>query len=58
MIMTVTEQNLKSLISVATQLQELCDELTFIGGCVTGLLITDMAAPVYDRPSMSIALLM
>lgn len=30
---------------VAHRLEELCDEVTFVGGCVTGLLITDKAAP-------------
>lgn len=39
------ERNLKSLHFIARRLEELCDEVTFVGGCVTGLLITDEAAP-------------
>nr|WP_302473961.1 hypothetical protein [Legionella sp. PL877] len=30
---------------IAHRLGNLCDEVTFVGGCVTGLLITDKAAP-------------
>lgn len=40
-----TQRNLNSLILIANQLGELCNEVTFVGGCVTGLLITDKAAP-------------
>lgn len=40
-----TQQNLESLLLVANTLDELCNEITFVGGCITGLLITDKAAP-------------
>jgi hypothetical protein len=39
------QHNLESLSIVAQRLEELCDEVTFVGGCITGLLITDKAAP-------------
>jgi len=39
------QRNIESLILVAHRLQELCSEVTFVGGCITGLLITDKAAP-------------
>lgn len=39
------QRNLNSLIFIAYQLDELCNEVTFVGGCITGLLITDKAAP-------------
>jgi len=39
------QHNLNSLILVANRLGELCNEVTFVGGCITGLLITDKAAP-------------
>lgn len=39
------QRNIKSLTLIAHRLGELCDEVTFIGGCITGLLITDKAAP-------------
>lgn len=39
------QRNLESLILIANRLDELCDEVTFVGGCITGLLITDKAAP-------------
>lgn len=39
------QRNLESLILVANHLQELCNELIFVGGSITGLLITDKAAP-------------
>ncbi len=39
------QRNLESLSIVATRLEELRDEVTFVGGCITGLLITDIAAP-------------
>lgn len=38
-------RNLNSLILIANRLGELCSEVTFVGGCITGLLITDKAAP-------------
>ncbi len=39
------QHNLESLSTVAERLEELCDEVTFVGGSITGLLITDKAAP-------------
>ena len=38
------QHNIELLKLVAHRLEELCDEVTFVGGCVTGLLITDKAA--------------
>ena len=35
------QRNLNSLILIANRLGELCDEVTFVGGYVIGLLITD-----------------
>ena len=37
--------NLEILMLAVDQLEELTDEMVFIGGCATGLLITDTAAP-------------
>lgn len=37
--------NLKILMSAVDQLDDLADEMVFLGGCATGLLITDLAAP-------------
>jgi predicted nucleotidyltransferase len=37
--------NLGLLSIVAHRLEELCNEVTFVGGCVVELLITDKAAP-------------
>ncbi len=39
------QKNIASLILSAHRLGELCDQVTFVGGCITGLLITDKAAP-------------
>jgi hypothetical protein len=39
------QRNLDSLTLVAHRLEELCNEVTFVGGCIIGLLITDKAAP-------------
>lgn len=39
------QHNMELLTLVAYRLEELCDDVTFVGGCVTGLLITDKAAP-------------
>jgi hypothetical protein len=33
------------LTLIAHRLEELCNEVTFVGGCITGLLVTDKAAP-------------
>ena len=42
--------NFAHLLNAARKLQPLLDELVFVGGCVTGLLVTDpAAAPV--RPT-------
>lgn len=38
-------ENRELLVRGARALGELCDELVFVGGCTTGLLITDPAAP-------------
>jgi len=44
--------NLDMLVQAARLLQPLLDELVFVGGCTTALLITDKAAadirPTYD----------
>jgi len=37
--------NLEILMLAVDQLEELVDEMVFVGGCATGLLITDLAAP-------------
>lgn len=37
--------NLKILELAVAELGELADEMVFVGGCATGLLITDPAAP-------------
>lgn len=39
------DPNLEQLIAVARQVQPLLGELVFVGGCATGLLITDPASP-------------
>lgn len=39
------QRNLESLTLIAHRLEELCNEVTFVGGCIIGLLITDKAAP-------------
>jgi len=39
------QHNMELLTLVAHRLEELCNEVTFVGGCVAGLLITDKAAP-------------
>jgi hypothetical protein len=41
--------NIKSLALIAHRLEELCNEVTFVGGCIIGLLITDKAAPDVRR---------
>lgn len=37
--------NIELLLLAVSQLGDLVDEMVFIGGCATGLLITDAAAP-------------
>lgn len=39
------QHNIESITLVASRLQELCDDVTFVGGSILGLLITDLAAP-------------
>src|ERR1035437_2265717 len=39
------DTNRQLLLSAARLLRPLLEELVFVGGCVTGLLITDEAAP-------------
>ena len=50
-------RNLPLLISAARLLKPLLDELVFVGGCVTGLLISDPAAaevrPTYDVDALA-----
>jgi predicted nucleotidyltransferase len=43
--MNTTDPNLPLLESVAKYLGSLCEQLVFVGGCATGLLITETAAP-------------
>lgn len=40
-----SRHNLELLAHVANRLEELCDEVVFVGGTVTGFLVTDKAAP-------------
>jgi hypothetical protein len=51
------DPNLERLTAVARRLRPLLDELVFAGGCATGLLITDPAAPsirtTFDVDAMS-----
>jgi hypothetical protein len=39
------QHNMELLTLIAHRLEELCNEVTFVEGCVTGLLIKDKAAP-------------
>lgn len=39
------KRNLESLMFVAKRLEELCTEVTFVGGSIIGLLVNDKAAP-------------
>lgn len=41
----ITNPNLEILELAVAQLEELAQEMVFLGGCATGLLITDPAAP-------------
>jgi hypothetical protein len=43
--MSVANPNLPLLESVAAALGPLCPRFVFVGGCVTGLLITEAATP-------------
>jgi predicted nucleotidyltransferase len=42
---TQVNRNIEMLVLIADKLEELCNEVTFVGGCIVGLLITDKAAP-------------
>lgn len=42
--MNQTDPNRNNLIAVAKKLEELCDQVVFVGGCTVGLLITDPLA--------------
>jgi len=45
--------NLAQLVAIAAKLEPLLDQIVFVGGCVTGLLLTDpAAAPV--RPTLDV----
>jgi hypothetical protein len=47
------DPNLSQLVAAARKLQPLLDQIAFVGGCVTGLLLTDpAAAPV--RPTLDV----
>jgi hypothetical protein len=39
------DPNIEQLIVVARKVRPLLDDLVFVGGCATGLLITDPSAP-------------
>lgn len=41
----ISNPNLEILEAVVELLDELVDRLVFLGGCATGLLLTDTAAP-------------
>src|SRR5512146_1695557 len=53
----MANQNLELLTGVARLLRPLLDDLVFVGGCTTALLITDPAAaevrPTYDVDSIA-----
>ena len=40
----ITNPNIKILETTAERLKTLIDEMVFVGGCATGLLLTDPAA--------------
>ena len=44
-MVNVQNPNMELLLLAVNQLGDLVDEMVFIGGCATGLLITDAAAP-------------
>jgi hypothetical protein len=41
--------NLAQLVAVAAKLEPMLDQIAFVGGCVTGLLLTDPAAAPVGR---------
>jgi hypothetical protein len=43
------DSNLAPLVAAATKLEPLLDQIAFVGGCVTGLLLTDRAAAPMRR---------
>ena len=45
--------NLSRLLAATTKLTSLLDRIVFVGGCATGLLITDPAAPPV-RPTLDV----
>jgi predicted nucleotidyltransferase len=45
--------NLARLAAAATKLEPLLDQIAFVGGCVTGLLLTDPAA-AFVRPTLDV----
>ncbi len=47
------EKNKKLLHAVAEKLQEICNEIVFVGGSVIGFLITDLLAPDV-RPTVDV----
>ena len=50
------DPNLAQLVACAAKLEPLLDKIAFVGGCVTGLLITDPAsAPV--RPTLDVGVI-
>ena len=49
----ILNPNLNIMIAAANRLGELRDDMVFIGGCATGLLITDSAAPEV-RPTIDV----
>jgi hypothetical protein len=52
-VSTLPNPNLVRLTEAAAKLEPLLDEIAFVGGCVTGLLLTDpAAAPV--RPTLDV----
>lgn len=49
----ILNPNLEIMVQAVTRLDQLCNNLVFIGGCATGLLITDPAAPEV-RPTIDV----
>jgi len=48
--------NIDILMLVVEMLGELSDEMVFLGGCTTGLLITDQASPQCVKQKMLMSL--
>ena len=51
--MTIKEENLKLLTFIAEKLEELCDEVVFLGGTTNALLLTDPQTPDI-RPTVDV----